>query len=392
MLAANSTYSGGTNIGVNGAGTRVGTVRASATQSLGTGTVFIGIGGNDATAKLELDNNISLDNPLLLAARNNTTVAIQNLSGNNTLSGTLAITAGGTNNIIQSDAGTLSFTNANALTNETAAARVVTFQGDGDITVSGAINNGSLGGSLGIVKSGTGTLTFTGLNTYSGNTTVSDGILVVSQDDVLDDNATLSLTSASSLSLTHPGTDRVGSLVINDVVQPDGLYDFGTGKIQVGEGITPFQSWASSKGLDGTPGKENGSSDDPDNDGVSNLEEFAFNGDPLSGTNNGIVRVFTADTSNPGTDLELVLTVAVRAGTPVFTGSPSATATIDGVTYTVGGSLDLTAFDSAVSNITPITEGLPDLSGSGYEYRSFSLNGSAGLPGKGFIRASAQAQ
>ena len=40
------------------------------------------------------------------------------------------------------------------------------------------------------------------------------------------------------------------------------------------------------------------------------------------------------------------------------------------------------------SEVTPLTAGLPDLSGDlDYEYRSFSLGGSNGLSGKGFLRA-----
>jgi hypothetical protein len=43
-----------------------------------------------------------------------------------------------------------------------------------------------------------------------------------------------------------------------------------------------------------------------------------------------------------------------------------------------------------VNIIDPITTNLPDLSGTNYEYRSFSLDGSAGLTAKGFLRAKVQ--
>lgn len=167
-------------------------------------------------------------------------------------------------------------------------------------------------------------------------------------------------------------------------------FDEKTGILAVVERSTPFEGWAILKGLDGTAGKENGPANDPDQDGASNMEEFAFNGNPLSGSDNGIRNLFTADTSNPGTDKELVLTIAVRSGAPVFTGSPSPSSAVDGVTYSVEGSLDLSTFTSTVGIVDPITNGLPDLTGSGYEYRSFSLDGSAGLSGKGFLRAKVQ--
>jgi fibronectin-binding autotransporter adhesin len=391
LTAANSTYSGGTNIGVNNAGTRIGVIRALANGALGTGTVVIGLGGNDATARLELDNGITLGNPILLAARNTTATGIQNLGGNNILSGTLTITAGGANNLIQSDAGLLTFSAATAVTNNTAAARLVTFQGLGNIAVSGVIENGGAGGSLGVIKNDAGTLTLSGANTYTGNTTVNGGVLVITQDDVLDDASTLTLESASSLNLTHAGTDRVASLVIAGNPQANGVYTFGTGKIQVGDGATPFQTWATSKGLTGAPGFENGPSDDPDQDGVSNLAEFAFNGNPLSGADNGLMQSFITDSSDVGTSSELVFTVAVREGTPAFSGSPAASATHEGIVYSIEGSLDLLGFNSAVSVVDPIATGMPDLSGSDYEYRSFRLDASDGLSTRGFIRAGAAA-
>ena len=82
-----------------------------------------------------------------------------------------------------------------------------------------------------------------------------------------------------------------------------------------------------------------------------------------------------------------MLTIAVREGAPAFTGSPVATATHDGIVYSVEGSLNLVDFDSAVSPVDPITTGLPGLTGSDYEYRSFRLDASDGLPSRGFLRA-----
>jgi hypothetical protein len=165
------------------------------------------------------------------------------------------------------------------------------------------------------------------------------------------------------------------------------LFNERTGTLSV---VNPYMAWAAGKGLDGTIGKENEPTDDPDNDGATNLEEFAFNGNPLSSSDKGGIHVLTADTSNPGADKELVLSIAVLSGTPAFTGSPSPSSTISGITYAVEGSLDLSTFSAAVKIIDSITTDLPDLTGTGYEYRSFSLDGSAGLAGKGFLRAKVQ--
>jgi Protein of unknown function (DUF1573) len=151
----------------------------------------------------------------------------------------------------------------------------------------------------------------------------------------------------------------------------------------------PFADWALAAGIDGTPGKEDGPADDPDQDGVTNLDEFAFGSAPLSGSSRGLVAALTADTNADSQD-ELLLTVAVRAGAS-FSGSPSPAATIDGIVYQIQGSISLGAFTQTVEGplATPvIPASLPAAAPSGYEYKTFRLAGSNGLPGRGFLRAS----
>jgi autotransporter-associated beta strand protein len=389
MSGANNTYAGTTNIGVNNTGTRIGTLRAAASGTLGTSTVDIGPGGNDATATLELAGSISLANAISVTGRNNSSVGLRNISGNNTISGTVTLNSGGTDYRFESQSGelTLGTSGSPAITpSVSTATRRLTFDGSGNGVVAGNMNfiNGTL--AMQIEKVGSGKWTIAGALAFSGNTTVTGGILEIAADDVFADASTVTLADSSSLNLTHSGTDTVTTLVINGVTQPNGIYTFGTGKLKVGIS-TPFEDWALLKGLDGTAGKENGLTDDPDKDGSTNLAEFAFHGNPLSGADNGIVRHFTADSSDAGTDVELVLTIAVRSGTPVFTGTPSPTATHDGITYSVEGTTDLNTFATNILVVDPHVTGLPSLTGSGYEYRSFSLSGSNGLPAKGFLRS-----
>ena len=55
----------------------------------------------------------------------------------------------------------------------------------------------------------------------------------------------------------------------------------------------------------------------------------------------------------------------------------------------MGGSTTLTSFPLTVTPVAPVTTNLPALTPQGgvsYEYRSFSLDGSNGLPSKGFLR------
>ncbi|MEO5712819.1 MAG: hypothetical protein ABIT37_04965, partial [Luteolibacter sp.] len=78
--------------------------------------------------------------------------------------------------------------------------------------------------------------------------------------------------------------------------------------------------------------------------------------------------------------------VAVRKTAPVFAGTPSPVSTVDGITYTIQGSTNLAAFATSVSIVAPVITSLPT-PGTDYEYRSFSLDGSNGLSGLGFLRA-----
>ncbi|MGC4013006.1 MAG: autotransporter-associated beta strand repeat-containing protein [Luteolibacter sp.] len=101
----------------------------------------------------------------------------------------------------------------------------------------------------------------------------------------------------------------------------------------------PYVIWATNKGL--TAGTNDDKGSDPDHDGVNNLAEFAFNGNPLSGTS-GVQAVTKVATV--GGEKVLTITVPVRTGT-VFPDSVGSTQLVsdvkDGVVYHIQGSLDL---------------------------------------------------
>ncbi len=403
-LTSASNHSGDTGIGINLFGSRIGVIRAEATQALGTGAVIIGFGGNESTARLELDGGISLNNPITIAARNTTATAIQSTSGNNALSGTISITLGGANNTIQSDADTLTLSGSVAVTNITNAARFVTFLGAGDINVTGAIENGGAGGSLGVIKTGTGTLTFNGANTYTGDTTVNQGILEVA-NPVLADVAAVRIAEDGTLHLSHGSADTVDRLFIDGVEQFAGTWGSlsssathktgritGDGILNVVNGAAPpsgYGTWAAATGL--TPGVDDAPTFDADSDGFDNGTEYILGGLPLNAANNPKIFSLLEDSSaDANADRELVMTIAVPVGTPAFSaGSPASTATFEGFVITVRGSNDLVTFDVPVTPVDPITTGLPAApvhGGITYEYRSFSLDGSNGLPGRGFLQ------
>ena len=130
---------------------------------------------------------------------------------------------------------------------------------------------------------------------------------------------------------------------------------------------------------------------DPDGDGANNLLEFALNGDPADGSNNGLMASLVQDATAPAGN-ELTLIIAARRGAVFGTGPNGvSSATIHGVKYTIEGTVNLAFPGSPVTHAgtadtAPAATGLPSLAGKDWEYHTFSLDASEGLPAKGFLR------
>ncbi len=147
-----------------------------------------------------------------------------------------------------------------------------------------------LSGSGPLTKLGAGTLTLSGANTYTGNTTVSEGTLAITSPS-LPHPATVTIESGATLALDFEGREQVLALVVDGNTLPDGVYDAsspetagfitGTGEIEVtSEVADPYADWAAANGL--TAGVNDGPLDDPDMDGIANLLEFILGGNPLA--------------------------------------------------------------------------------------------------------------
>ena len=176
------------------------------------------------------------------------------------------------------------------------------------------------------------------------------------------------------------GAVKVRFQVMHDVGATTGrtLY-FDDASFSIGA-VDPFADWASNAGL--TSG-QNGAGDDPDHDGTANLIEYALNGNPLSGSDKGTLTSLHAD-SNSNSRKDLTLTIAVRTGATFAPGANgSQTASIDGITYTVQGTLDLTNFNQAVSFVSKTASANPS-----YELQTFRLDASdvVSPAAKGFLR------
>ncbi len=83
---------------------------------------------------------------------------------------------------------------------------------------------GSIGGNINLVVNGSGILSLTATNHYTGNTTINGGTLELAYLQ-LATNATVTIASGATLQLDDATTNLVGSLVLAGVSQPAGVYN-----------------------------------------------------------------------------------------------------------------------------------------------------------------------
>ena len=226
ILAGNNPFAGNfyldTTSGANDGITRITSPTALANVPVTPGVPTIFQAPNNAGwSTLQLDGsggNITLAQTWSMNCRNNDNPNIQNVAGNNTLSGEIQLNVGGNRVIFQCDAGLLTLSGSQQYVGTLTGGRTYTFAGAGDIVVSGVINDSVNGAPIGLTKNGTGTTTLTAVNTYTNTTTINGGVLALTGAG--------SISSLNGVNVT--GGALAGNGTINDNVTVSSSIGSGT--------------------------------------------------------------------------------------------------------------------------------------------------------------------
>lgn len=189
-----------------------GILAAKDAAALGTGDVTIAESATLALSQGTLDNNVTGEGQIVKSGSDELIV-----TGDNTYSGGTTISGG-----------TLTADHADSLGTGAVANSGVLQVGEGEL-------ENTLSGSGSLVKTGTGELTLSGDNTYSGGTTIDDGVLIAANVNALsggdvDNSGTLMLDANGAFELanitTHTGATTAlaagSTLDAGQLTQEDG--------------------------------------------------------------------------------------------------------------------------------------------------------------------------
>ncbi len=177
-----------------------------------TGGSYLYLVGTNALANATI--TLTGDNPVSTGRMGKSTL----LFGNGNVDGPGYCTIGGlagSGSLLLAD--TMLFTGGSGYSNGIPVALTVGYN-NASTTYSGVMS-----GPGSLIKVGTGILTLSGTNTYTGNTTVNAGTLALAQP-TLTTNGTVSIATGAKLQLNFSGSDQVNALVLNGVTQPNGIY------------------------------------------------------------------------------------------------------------------------------------------------------------------------
>ena len=229
----------------------------------------------------------NLDNAITLSGNGTGGLGALNLWRNATANGTINLAADATishNFNTATISGPITGTDRN-LTLTT----ITTGTAQPGMTVSGPISLGTGGITVqGAANSGNFSIRLSGNNSYTGETRVVSGTLMLSGNARINNTSTVRIDSGAVLHLDFTGTDNVGALFIADGAMPNGTYGSltssatnksaafaGNGILQVG--VSNYASWAINNGIGGES-----FDGDFNNDGISNGVAYALGLSPTA--------------------------------------------------------------------------------------------------------------
>lgn len=319
----------------------------------GTGTATLTMDGGTLSAPEVVLGGLNASSAIAATVTlNGGTVATKNIRKGASGTNTLALNGG----IVRATASTANF--FTGLSPALGTNGLVFDTNGNDVTIAPGLS-----GSGGLIKIGDGFLSFTGTNSYTGDTTIQEGTLSLA-GVALDDASTVTIEAGATLELLHSGQDEVGEIVIDGesyttpgtygssfssaIFKHDGFFA-GTGVLRIGPA---------------SPGRDltwTGAFDDFwESDGFENFTTDGVDAVPFH-YNDSV----TFDDSSPVTDVIIygvLFPTAVRfEGTQDYTlgtaGSPAGIAGAASITLDTTGTISLGGPDSSFTGPIDVQSG-----------------------------------
>ena len=241
-----------------------GVIAASANDALGTGPVVLAFNSGATTGQLQLAGNISLGNREIsttgLGSDGTVNGMIRSVFGSNVISGNLSLSSGGGDSTYRADAG--STLTVNGFVGAVAGSlRNANLVGDGNFVFNGEIRDSNnaipLPGDKINLNSGTsGTTTLNAVNTYTGTTSVTNGVLRTTLNNALPSTTGVVVNAGNATAILdlNGNSNTIGSLTFggtSGVATSVNRVDTGAGVLTLGGNVSvnPTGSFATAPSI-----------------------------------------------------------------------------------------------------------------------------------------------